>query len=115
MARQWICEGKCSAGLLRNLAPRLVRCLSRTRFCKRSQRPCDPDCVWTVALHLCRWCEAIQARFRFKDAMTERSPTRSQTPAGINLSLGDVYHIIFRHQRKILLILGAGVIVALLL
>jgi succinoglycan biosynthesis transport protein ExoP len=47
--------------------------------------------------------------------MTDRPPNRTQTPAGINLSLGDVYHIIFRHQRKILMILGAGVIVSLLL
>src|SRR5580765_1826222 len=47
--------------------------------------------------------------------MTERVPNRPQAPAGINLSLADVYHIVFRHQRKILLILGAGVIASLLL
>jgi succinoglycan biosynthesis transport protein ExoP len=40
--------------------------------------------------------------------MTERPPNRPQPPAGLNLSLGDVYHILFRHKWKILLISGLG-------
>jgi len=49
--------------------------------------------------------------------MNERAPTRPQhqPPAGPSLSLGDVYHILFRHKWKILLISAAGIIGALLI
>jgi uncharacterized protein involved in exopolysaccharide biosynthesis/Mrp family chromosome partitioning ATPase len=47
--------------------------------------------------------------------MNERSPSRPQPPAGPSLSLGDVYHILFRHKWKILLISTAGIIGALLI
>jgi polysaccharide biosynthesis transport protein len=47
--------------------------------------------------------------------MNERTPTRPQPPAGPSLSLGDVYHILFRHKWKILLISATGIIGALLI
>ena len=47
--------------------------------------------------------------------MTERPPNRPQPPPGLSLSLGDVYHILFRHKWKILLISGIGMIGSLLL
>jgi succinoglycan biosynthesis transport protein ExoP len=47
--------------------------------------------------------------------MTERPPNRPPAPPGLNLSLGDVYHILFRHKWKILLISGLGLIGSVLL
>jgi len=41
--------------------------------------------------------------------MTERPPGRQQPPPGLSLSLGDFYHILFRHKWKILLISAAGI------
>ncbi len=46
--------------------------------------------------------------------MNERLPNRPQPPP-LNLSLGDVYHVLFRHKWKILLISGLGLIGSALL
>ena len=46
--------------------------------------------------------------------MTEKIPSRPP-PAGLSLSLADIYHIFFRHKWKIALISAAGVLAALLL
>jgi uncharacterized protein involved in exopolysaccharide biosynthesis/Mrp family chromosome partitioning ATPase len=47
--------------------------------------------------------------------MSERGSNRPQYSGGLNLSVGDVYHVLFRHKWKIGLISAAGVIAALLL
>jgi succinoglycan biosynthesis transport protein ExoP len=49
------------------------------------------------------------------ESVNERPAARTHASAGLNLSLGDVYHILFRHKWKILLIAGAGILGALLL
>jgi succinoglycan biosynthesis transport protein ExoP len=45
----------------------------------------------------------------------ERQPNPSQSSGNLNLSLGDVYHILFRHKWKIAIIAGIGLIGSLLL
>src|ERR1041385_8255830 len=47
--------------------------------------------------------------------MTDKPLVRPHPPSGISLSLGDIYHILFRHKWKITAISAAGLLIALLL